>query len=112
MSTQRWIFCYVLAVGLMTATIPITTRSTDTIQRTVRGTVLATNLAVVPQTIVVKVPLPDKDELIVGARVPADARITRGTRGVPLADIKAGESVELRYLKSPEGLIAQSIHVR
>jgi hypothetical protein len=76
----------------------------ETIQRTARGTVTAVNTAVDPQTIVVKVILPNQEELIVGARVPTDTKITRGTRATRLA--------ELTYLKSPDGLIARSIHVR
>ena len=73
---------------------------------------MATNTAVVPQTIVVKVLLPNKEELIVGARVPTDTKITRDTQATRLADLKAGEPAEITYLKSPDGLIAQSIHVR
>jgi len=72
---------------------------------------MATNTAVAPQTIVVKVLLPNKEELTVGARVPTDTQITRGTRATQLADLKAGEAAEITYLKSPDGLIARSIHV-
>ena len=73
---------------------------------------MAANPVVDPQTIVVKVALPNKEELIVGARVPTDTTITRGTRAARLADITVGEAAELTYLKSPDGLIARSIHVR
>ena len=73
---------------------------------------MAANSSVDPQTIVVKVILPNKEELIVGARVPTDAKITRGTRATGLADLKVGEAAEVTYLKSPDGLIARSIHVR
>ena len=73
---------------------------------------MATNSAVDPQTIVVKVALPNKEELIVGARVPPDTTITRGTRAARLADLRVGEAAEFTYLKSPDGLIARSIHVR
>lgn len=73
---------------------------------------MATNTAVDPQTIVVKVMLPNKEELIVGARVSTDTKITRETQATRLADLKVGEAAEISYLKSPDGLIAQSIHVR
>jgi hypothetical protein len=96
----------------VTLTALIATVAAETIQRTVRGTVMTTNTEVDPQTIVVKVLLPNKEELIVGARVPTDAKITRGTRATKLADLKAGETAEMTYLKSPDGLIVRSIHVR
>jgi hypothetical protein len=83
-----------------------------TVSRTVRGVVVATNVEVDPQTIVVNVPLPRKEELVVGARVPPDTTITRGKQAARLADVKAGETVELRYLKASDGLIARSIHIR
>lgn len=104
--------CLVCAIGLMPFATLLTRASAETLQRTVRGTVVATNTAVDPQTIVVNVILPDKNELLVGTRVPADTRITRGSRAARLADIKVGESAELTYVKSPDGLIARSIHVR
>ena len=112
MRTKLYSFCLVFAIGLMMLMPPLATAATETIQRTVRGTVMAANPAVDPQTIVVKVILPNKEELIVGARVPTDAKITRGTRTTGLADLKVGEAAEVTYLKSPDGLIARSIHVR
>jgi len=96
----------------MALTIPLVTVAAETIQRTVRGIVTATNTAVDPQTIVVKVVLPNKQELIVGARVSTDIKIARGIRAITLADLKVGEAAEITYLKSPDGLIARSIHVR
>jgi hypothetical protein len=54
---------------------------------------MATNTAVDPQTIVVKVVLPDKEALIVGARVPTDTKITRGTRATRLADLTVADSL-------------------
>ncbi|OGW50986.1 MAG: hypothetical protein A2V62_09780 [Nitrospirae bacterium RBG_19FT_COMBO_58_9] len=101
----------VFAMGLVTLTPPLATSATETLQRTVRGTVMAANLAADPQTIVLKVVLPKKEEMIVGARVPTDTKIMRGTRTTKLADLKTGEAAEMTYLKSPDGLIARSIHV-
>ena len=112
MRTKLYSLCFVFAIGLTTLMPSLATTATETIQRTVRGTVMAANPSVDPQTIVVKVILPNKEELIVGARVPTDAKITRGTRATGLADLKVGEAAEVTYLKSPNGLIARSIHVR
>ncbi|MDP1948969.1 MAG: hypothetical protein Q8L77_15865 [Nitrospirota bacterium] len=111
MRTTLYSLGLVVAMGLVTLTPHFSTASTETIQRMVRGTVMATNTTADPQTIVVKVMLPNKEELIVGARVPADTRITRGTRATGLANLKVGEAAEMTYLKSPDGLIARSIHV-
>jgi len=112
MRTKLYSLCLVFAIGLVTLTASLATAAAETIQRTVRGTVMATNTAVDPQTIVVTVVLPNKEELIVGARVPTDTKITRGTGATRLADLKVGEAAEITYLKAPDGLIAQSIHVR
>ena len=112
MRTKLCSLCLIFAVGLMALTPPLATVAAEPIQRTVRGTVMATNTAVDPQTIVVKVMLPNKEELIVGARVSTDTKITRDTQATRLADLKTGEKAEITYLKSPDGLIAQSIHVR
>jgi hypothetical protein len=103
---------FLLTCATAVVAIPIAGHAEETIQRTVRGTVVATNIDVDPQTIVVKVLLPKKEELIVGARVPSDTRITRGKQAVRLSEVKAGEKAELVYLKAPDGLIARSIHVR
>ncbi len=101
----------VFALGLA-LTPPFAAAETETIQRTVRGTVMATNMAADPPTIVLQVLLPSKEELIVGARVPTDTKITRGKKAAGLADIKTGEAADMTYLKSPDGLTARSIHVR
>jgi len=111
MRTKLYSLGLVVAMGLVTLTPLLVPASTEAIKRTVRGTVVATNPAVTPQTIVVKVMLPNREELIVGARVPTDTTITRGTKATKLADLKAGEAAEMTYLKSPDGLIARSIHV-
>jgi hypothetical protein len=104
--------CLLFAFGLVILTTPFATIAAETIQRTVRGIVMATNTAVDPKTVVVKVMLPNKEELIVGADVPPDIKITRGKRAARLADLTVGEAVKITYLKSPNGLIAQSIHVQ
>jgi hypothetical protein len=112
MQIHACVLSLILLSETMIGTIPLTVHSAETTERTVRGHILATNLSADPQTIVLNVLLPNKEELIVGARVPTDTRITRGTRVARLADLKAGESAEVTYLKGPDGLIARSIHVR
>lgn len=98
----------ILAVSLAAA-VPIMSHAGEVIQRTVRGTVVATNVEANPQIIVVKVLLPSKEEMIVGARVSADTKITKGKQAAQLADLKAGQTAEVTYLKTAEGLLAQSI---
>ena len=101
-----------LICGSGGAVIPVAGYADEAMQRTVRGTVVATNVGVDPQTIVVNVSLPNKQELVVGARVTLDTKITRGKQAARLAEVKTGETTELSYLKTSEGLIARSIHVR
>lgn len=112
MRTTLSSLCLVVAVGLMALALPLAPVAAESTQRTVRGTVTAINPAADPQTIVMTVILPNKEELIVGARVPPDTKITRGTRTTQLADLKTGEAAKMTYLKTADGLIAQSIHVQ
>ena len=109
---MKSMLCLLFAFGLIILTTPFVTVAAETIQRTVRGTVIATNIAVDPKTVVVKVMLPNKEELIVGADVPPNTKITRGKKAVQLTDLTVGEAAEITYLKSPDGLTAQSIHVQ
>jgi hypothetical protein len=96
----------------MNLTAPVVAHSAEGAERTVRGTVVAVNATVAPQTIVVKVTLPNKEELIVGARVPGDTRMTRGKQAMRLGDVKVGEPATITYLKAADGLIARSIQLR
>lgn len=112
MRTKAYILFVALVCGLASITISATSRSAETIQRTVRGTVVAADVTVDPPTIVVQVLLPHNEALVVGARVPTDARIMRGKQAARLADVKVGEKADITYLKTADGLIAQSVHVR
>jgi hypothetical protein len=112
MRTKAYLVSVALACGLASITTPITSRSAETIERTVRGTVVATDVTVDPQTIVVQVLLPHNEALVVGARVPTDARIMRGKQAAQLGDVKVGEKADITYLKTADGLIARSVHVR
>ncbi len=115
MRTQTCAVCFIVAMGWMVLTTPLMAASSETkqtIQRMVRGTVVTTDVKDTPHTIVVRVILPSKEELIVGASVPPNVGITRGKRAISLSDIKAGDVADVTYSKSPEGLVARSIHVR
>ncbi|MBI5855081.1 MAG: hypothetical protein HZB35_07615, partial [Nitrospirae bacterium] len=69
-------------VGLLLA--PAGTAASPLV-RTVSGDVEAVNLAAAPQVIVVKVILPTKEDMIVGATVAPDVPITRGKKRASLA---------------------------
>lgn len=101
-----------LACGLAGTTMSVASSAAETIQRSVQGTVVATNVDADPQIIVVEVLLPNQEELVVGASVSTDTTIMKGKQAVLLADIQVGEKANITYLKTPDGLIAQSIHVR
>ncbi len=96
--------------------VPVVVLSAATVSgspvRRVQGQVVAVNVKDTPSVIVVKTMTAKKQELIVGATVEANASITRGKTPVTLADIKEGETVDLTYVKNPDGLVAQSIRVR
>lgn len=102
----------IVALGLVSLTEIVATAAPEGMVRTVRGEVVATNLNDTPHTIVMRVLLPNKEELTVGASVPPNTRITRAKQPATLADIKVGESVDLTYGKTRDGLVAQAIHAR
>ena len=112
MSMNVYMSFVLLACGWTSIAVPISSRAGETIERTVEGTVVATDVTVDPQTIVVEVTLPNKEALVVGARVPTDTKIKRGKQDAPLADVKVGEKADMTYLKTSDGLIARSVHVR
>ncbi|MEW6248775.1 MAG: hypothetical protein AB1555_18990 [Nitrospirota bacterium] len=114
MSGNRAASLFVIAVALVFASVgaPSTTMAADSSVHRVQGQVVAVNVKDKPPVIVVKAMTAKKQELIVGATVQANASITRGKKPVTLADIKEGETVDLTYVKNPDGLVAQSIRVR
>jgi hypothetical protein len=79
----------VVACGWINTTMPIASHRQTKTERTVKGTVVAIGTAVDPRTIEANVVLPNKEELIVGARVPEDSRIARGNQTVRLDDVKS-----------------------
>ncbi len=112
MSMNVYMSFVLLACGWTGMAVPISSRAAETIERTVEGTVVATDVTVDPQTIVVEVTLPTQEALVVGARVPTDTKIKRGKQDIHLADVKVGEKADITYLKTSDGLIARSVHVR
>ncbi|TAJ33346.1 MAG: hypothetical protein EPO64_01045 [Nitrospirae bacterium] len=115
MKTKGWCVTLVAVlamVGIGGMTAPVVGAATDSTVRTVRGEVVAVNVADSPQVIVVKAVAAKKQELIVGAVVEAGTVITRGKQKVALDNLQVGEQVDIAYLKNEDGLIARSIHAR
>ena len=101
-----------LAVGIAGVPTSLFAANQKAAVHTVRGQVVATNLKDEPHTIVIRSGRPNKEELIVGASVPPEAKITKGARAITLADVKVGDVADLTYSKNPDGLVARSIHIR
>lgn len=78
----------------------------------VRGQVVVINVTDTPNVIVIRTTTANNQELIVGAIVDPEVDISQGKRRVSLRSLKGGEFVDLVYVKTLEGLVAQSIHVR
>ena len=112
MRTNACLLAVVLACGLTGTSMSVASSSTEGLQRTVQGAVVAVNVDADPQIIVVEVVLPNEVELVVGASVSTDTTIMKGKQAARLADIQVGDKANITYLKTPDGLIAQSIHVR
>ena len=99
-------------LGLYGGLAPWSAAQADTVTRTVQGQVVAVNLQSSPNIIVVKVILPSKQEMIVGATVGPDVAITKEKQAIGLSGIKTGQTVSLTYVKNEDGLTAKSIQVR
>ena len=112
MLTAKVLISTMLMVAMAVVLVPFANAAPEGKVLTVKGEVVAINLKVDPQIIVVKAIMQNKQEMIVGATIEKRATITRGKKPVALADLKIGETVDLTYLKSGDGLAARSIHVR
>lgn len=108
----RWSWGMVMGLAVMCAAVQSVSAESKAAVRAVRGDVVAINVQDNPNVIVVKAMKGSKNELIVGATVGADTKIMRGKEKVGLDALKAGESVELTYVKQDDGLVARSIHAR
>lgn len=113
-NAQRWSLSLILAmgVGLFGVLLPLSGLAFGTDALRVQGKVVAVNLGVRPQVIVVRTVSSKKKTMLVGATVNLEVEIIKGHRRVGLKTIKVGEIVDLVYAKTLEGLVAQSIRVR
>lgn len=102
----------VVVLGFVTLCLPRTAVTAGPLVRTVAGEVEAVNLTTSPQVIVVKVILPTKEDMIVGATVGPDVPITRGKKRTSLAEIKTGDHIRITYEKHLDGIAAKAIHAR
>ena len=108
---SRWLLAVACSVGTFLLG-GLAQASFEPVVRTVAGEVEAVNVAATPQIIVVKVVLPTKETMIVGATVASDILITRGKKRASLSDLKAGDRVQFTYEKHETGIAARAIHVR
>lgn len=105
---SQWVWGAMLAAAVLTLeSAPVEAASPGV--RTVRGEVVAVNLQASPQVIVIKAAKSGKDDLIVGATVGSETKVTRGSQAISLGALKLGETVSLTYTKHEDGLAAQSI---
>lgn len=81
------------------------------IKRWVTGVVVATDTRAIPNTIVVKSKTWKGEELIVGAQVHNDTRITINGESATLADIVSGDKVSMIYMREPTRLVARVIEI-
>lgn len=112
MTRRARITAVVIALALWGTLTPWSAAQSGSATRTVQGEVVAVNLQSTPHVIVVKVHLPSKQEMIVGATVGAGTAITHGKQAIGLDAIKPGQIVSVTYIKSESGLDARSIQVR
>jgi len=81
------------------------------IKRWVTGVVVATDTKAIPNTIVVRSKTWRGEELIVGAQVHKDTRITINGEIATLADIVPGDKVSMIYMREPTRLVARIIKI-
>ncbi len=102
----------VVLMALATMPLPSVRAGMEGSLQTVSGEVVAVSPDASPPVMVVKALSPKKEAFIVGATIESGTRITRGKQAVSLDAIKVGESVTLTGFKTPNGLVAKSVHVR
>lgn len=69
-------------------------------------------VTVASNTIVVEVPVDDRDTLTVGAEVTDQTKITSRGKPITLGDVKEGDKVVIRWTRLEGGLVANSIAVK
>ncbi|MBM4121978.1 MAG: hypothetical protein FJ249_05230 [Nitrospira sp.] len=105
----RKLFVMLAVAGMVGVTALVVEADQPT--RTVKGEVVAVNVADSPPVIVVKTLTAKKQESIVGAVVESGTVITRGAKKVTLDNLKVGETASVTYVKNDDGLVARAIHV-
>ena len=78
---------------------------------TLRGEVLAVNVKDSPQIVMMKVLVRGGKEMIVGALVEDETRISRKGQVVTLDQVSEGDTIVLKYEKTKEGVLARTIRV-
>lgn len=104
------VWCIVMLMGSVLLSGPTMAAGSGTLRIT--GTLVAVNLTDTPNAIVLKALNKANEELIVGATVHPEVEILRGNKKITLDSLKMGETVQLVYSKTLEGLVAHAIHVR
>jgi len=101
-----------LVLGAALMLNPLAAEAGEEGQNRIQGEVVAINSLDSPAILVMKALTQQKEELIVGALIQSQTKISRGGREVPLDAIKLGDTVVLTYVKRPEGASAVAIQVR
>ena len=74
-----------------------------------RGTVQSISPGDTPPVIVVKSLYGSKEEVVIGAMIKSGASILRGKKKIALEQIRPGDNVTVKYVKTREGLTIRSI---
>ena len=82
------------------------------IKRWMTGTVIATDTAAIPNTIVVNVKDWKGRDLTVGAQVLHGTEITVNGKPATLQGVKTGDTVSLIYFRETTRLVAQKVNVK
>ncbi len=102
-----WAVLLWVAVSATTAEA-VTARASKAAARVATGTVMAVTPG--SRTLVVESTLRDQP-WILGIEVPDRAAITGGGKTEKLGDLKAGDRVRVRWVRTEDGLVADSIAV-
>ena len=107
-----WKYNAIFLVVFLFLTGVSSARDSKPIKRWVTGTVIATDTRAIPNTIVVNTRDWKGRELIVGAQVNSDTKITVNGRPATLQGVNAGDQVSMVYFRETTRLVAKKIEVR
>ena len=111
MSNRLVLVLGLLLVGQFVAYFPSIGEATDKIV-TLKGDVLAVNAKDSPQILMMQVLVMGGKEMIVGALVQDDTKISRKGKSVTLGQVTEGDTIVLTYERTKEGALARTITVR